>query len=186
MSVHQAILQAQANALWGLTQVAVLDLAISYDHVYRVELLMAAAEHMAEILLQIIQATLVPIRATTKGDPTKSLADITRGYHKVRPPPPSISIEINVLYLEVERRERRTAGGKGAVIPVAEDVLCQAVSQLKLEDLLDAASSRADRKDGELLVAICSYLRRRGENGVAYLAEKRLQEVESDGNRRNM
>lgn len=76
---QQEILQAQGNGQRGLTHVEVLDLAKVYDRVDKDILLEVIGEHVEVDVLQMVRATMGPIRARNKGDATDHWADIIRG-----------------------------------------------------------------------------------------------------------
>lgn len=91
ISVLQSILQIEPNAQNGLTHVAVLDLAKAYDRGNRRKLTEFVTEHLGDDTMKMLRATLGPVRAREKRDPTDHWANMTRGCHKGRPRRLSIS-----------------------------------------------------------------------------------------------
>lgn len=77
--VQQVILQAQANTQRGPALAVVLDLVNAYDKVDLRKLIQKMSETFDESCLNMVRATLEPVRARTKGDRTDYTAVITIG-----------------------------------------------------------------------------------------------------------
>lgn len=118
------LLPAETNAKRGLQPVAVLYGTKAYDKVNRATLLEVLAKYIHEDDLNMVRATLGPMRLRTKNIATKKEAKITRG---VAPGGPSSPIYLNAyedeLASEVEGIANRDGLREGEAVLVEDDVL---------------------------------------------------------------
>lgn len=124
----------------------------------------------------MLRSMMGPIRAKNKGDPTDYRVVMTRGVPQGAPSSPIyFNVYLDELATEGERRAAGRSTGEGAALLVADDVLLQASTQRKLQELLDASTFWKDRKEAEWSESKCSYLQLPGggkQNRSMYVDEE--------------